>query len=147
MLPHVLPMDSTSKLNHIPKAMGWSNRWIPNEQTRPMTNVQLGHQSSIPPAKPQRYTCHILPSVWSLVLAMRKPCSGYPWQVPSHKPLARCLAEMAADAVHERAKIRRRQAGAGIMMDKRGVGRWWCPWKLGKEKNMQNHRNSWIMNH
>jgi len=33
-------------------------------------------------------------------------------EVPSHKPLARCLAEMAADAVHERAKIRRRQAAA-----------------------------------
>lgn len=60
----VLPMDSTSKLNHIPKAMGWSNRWIPNEQIPPMTNVQLGQQSSIPSAKPQRYTCHILPIVW-----------------------------------------------------------------------------------
>lgn len=59
--------------------------------------------SSIPPAKPQRY----------------------PWQVPSHKPLARCLAEMAADAVHERAKIRRRQAGDGGMMGKGGVRCWW----------------------
>ena len=30
-------------------------------------------------------------------------------EVPSHKALARCLAEMAADAINERAKLRRRQ--------------------------------------
>lgn len=33
-------------------------------------------------------------------------------EVPSHKALARCLAEMAADAINERAKLRRRQVAA-----------------------------------
>lgn len=33
---------------------------------------------------------------------------------------------MAADAVHERAKIRRRQAGDGGMTGKGGVRRAWC---------------------
>ena len=67
----VLPMDSTSKLNHIPKAMGWSNRWIPNEQIPLMTNVQLGHQSSISTC--QASALYLPYPSKRMVLAMCKP--------------------------------------------------------------------------